>query len=102
MIVSPTAGGGRCAPRCGRPGAPRPGRQTGYGAGYRLYEAGDGGWVALVVPDAEGWARLRALPGAGALPAAYAPLRHGAGDADAAVAEGVLEAVFATAGADEG
>ncbi|HKY67263.1 MAG TPA: CoA transferase, partial [Acidimicrobiales bacterium] len=33
--------------------------------------------------------------------AAYAPLRHGAGDADAAAAEGVLEAVFATAGADE-
>jgi crotonobetainyl-CoA:carnitine CoA-transferase CaiB-like acyl-CoA transferase len=36
--------------------------QTGYGPGYRLYEAGDDGWLALVVPDPEAWARLRSLP----------------------------------------
>ncbi|MEX5631785.1 CaiB/BaiF CoA-transferase family protein [Parafrankia sp. FMc2] len=75
------------------------GRQTGYGPGYRLYEAADGAWFALVVPDEAGWSRLRALPGAGELPAAYAPLRGGADGRDALArqAEAVLEQAFATA-----
>jgi crotonobetainyl-CoA:carnitine CoA-transferase CaiB-like acyl-CoA transferase len=71
--------------------------QTGYGPGYRLYEAGDGGWLALVLPDAEAWARLRALPEAASLPATYAPLRGGPDDAGARAAEAVLEAAFASA-----
>ena len=25
-------------------------QQTGYGPGYRIYECGDGDWVALVLP----------------------------------------------------
>ncbi|MFA1546252.1 CoA transferase [Actinomadura chokoriensis] len=72
-------------------------RQTGYGPGYRIYEGGDGGWFALVVPDPEGWRRLAALPEARGLPAGYAPLRGGAADAAAREAEAVLEAAFATA-----
>jgi crotonobetainyl-CoA:carnitine CoA-transferase CaiB-like acyl-CoA transferase len=75
--------------------------QTGYGPGYRLYPAGDGDWLALVVPDPEAWARLRALPEAADLPAAYAPLRRGPDDPAARQAEVVLEAAFATAGAAE-
>ncbi len=51
------------------------GAQTGYGPGYRIYECGDGEWLALVVPDEESWRRLRALPEMAALPATYAPLR---------------------------
>ncbi|MFC5753898.1 CaiB/BaiF CoA-transferase family protein [Actinomadura rugatobispora] len=76
-------------------------RQTGYGPGYRLYEGGDGGWFALVVPDEEGWRRLASLPGAGALPAEYTPLRGGADDARARRAETVLETAFASAPAAE-
>ena len=56
-------------------------RQTGYGPGYRIFEAADGNWLALVVPDHDGWGRLRALPGCEALPAAYVPLRRGLDDA---------------------
>jgi crotonobetainyl-CoA:carnitine CoA-transferase CaiB-like acyl-CoA transferase len=68
--------------------------QTGYGPGYRLYEAGDGQWFALVVPDPSAWDRLRALPEAALLPAAYVPLRGGATDVDALEAEKVLETAF--------
>jgi crotonobetainyl-CoA:carnitine CoA-transferase CaiB-like acyl-CoA transferase len=74
--------------------------QTGYGPGYRLYRAGDDRWLALVVPDADAWARLRALPEAAGLPAAYVPLRRaddGEVDTEAAVAEAALEAAFAAA-----
>ncbi len=73
--------------------------QTGYGPGYRLYRAGDGDWLAIVVPDPEAWARLGALPEAAGLPTTYAPLRGGPDDAAARGAEAVLEAAFATAGA---
>jgi crotonobetainyl-CoA:carnitine CoA-transferase CaiB-like acyl-CoA transferase len=75
--------------------------QTGYGPGYRIYEGADGGWFALVLPDPAAWERVRALPEATALPAAYAPLRGGADDAVARQAEAVLERVFATAPAAE-
>ena len=35
--------------------------QRGYGAAYRLYQGADGAWFALAVPDADAWARLRAV-----------------------------------------
>ncbi|WP_106398775.1 CoA transferase [Actinocorallia populi] len=81
-----------------RDGEPVPGpgldaEQTGYGPGYRIYEAGDGAWFALVVPDADGWRRLGSE--VGELPETYAPLRGGAADAAAREAEAVLEAAFA-------
>jgi crotonobetainyl-CoA:carnitine CoA-transferase CaiB-like acyl-CoA transferase len=50
-----------------------------------------------VVPDPEAWARLRSLPEAASLPAAYTPLRGGADEAAALEAEAVLEAAFASA-----
>jgi crotonobetainyl-CoA:carnitine CoA-transferase CaiB-like acyl-CoA transferase len=75
--------------------------QTGYGPGYRIYQAGDGGWFALVVPDDVAWRGLAALPGAGSLPSAYAPLRAGPDDAAARQAEAVLEKLFADAPAAE-
>ena len=75
--------------------------QTGYGPGYRIYRASDGGWLALVLPDERSWRQLRAMPGAGALPAAYTPLRGGAEDVSARRAERVLEGAFATAPAGD-
>jgi crotonobetainyl-CoA:carnitine CoA-transferase CaiB-like acyl-CoA transferase len=72
-------------------------QQTGYGPGYRIYRGSDGHWLALVVPDTTAWQRLAALPEAASLPAAYAPLRGGAGDAVARQAETVLETAFAMA-----
>jgi crotonobetainyl-CoA:carnitine CoA-transferase CaiB-like acyl-CoA transferase len=71
--------------------------QTGYGPGYRIYECRDGRWLALVLPDPESWARLRALPDVASLPAEYAPLRGGPLDPEAREAERVLERAFATA-----
>ncbi|HXY92162.1 MAG TPA: CoA transferase [Acidimicrobiia bacterium] len=77
------------------------GAQSGYGPGYRIYECGDGNWVALVLPDPQSWARVRALPGARTLPPEYAPLRGGQDDARAREAEAVLVGVFATAAASD-
>ena len=51
------------------------GDQRGYGAAYRLYEGADGEWFALAVPDAEAWARLRAVVDIDALPLSPPPLR---------------------------
>jgi crotonobetainyl-CoA:carnitine CoA-transferase CaiB-like acyl-CoA transferase len=34
------------------------GQQTGYGAGYRIYQGSDGEWFALVVPHPDAWACL--------------------------------------------
>ena len=86
------------------PGPTLDGAQTGYGPGYRIYECGDGEWLALVVPDSASWAALRSVVGIDALPEAYVPLRSGAeagsaaGDHTGAVeAETVLEKAFATA-----
>jgi crotonobetainyl-CoA:carnitine CoA-transferase CaiB-like acyl-CoA transferase len=75
-------------------------QQTGYGPGYRLYECGDGRWIAVVVPDRESWARLRTLPGAAELPHEYVPLGGGAVEAAARRAATVLERVFAAAPAE--
>jgi crotonobetainyl-CoA:carnitine CoA-transferase CaiB-like acyl-CoA transferase len=69
--------------------------QTGYGPGYRLYRCAGDTWLAVVVPDPDAWEALRAL--APDLPAAYAPLRGGATDADARAAEAVLERAFTAA-----
>jgi crotonobetainyl-CoA:carnitine CoA-transferase CaiB-like acyl-CoA transferase len=70
-------------------------QQTGYGPGYRIYQAGDGRWLALVVPDEESWLRLRALPGLSHLADEYIPLRRGPDDPVAAAAEDLLSAAFA-------
>jgi len=70
--------------------------QTGYGPGYRLYRAGDGGWLALVLESRESWARLRSHPGFDALPEAYVPRRDGPEHALALEAEAVLEKAFAS------
>ncbi len=69
--------------------------QTGYGPGYRIYQGGDGRWLALVVPDPAAWARLRTRPELAALPVAYSPLRSRADDAEAGRAEEILAAAFA-------
>ena len=72
--------------------------QTGYGPGYRIYEAGDGGGSRSCVPDAGVVAALRVAPrGGGAARRPTRPLRGGADDADAPEAEAVLEPAFATA-----
>ncbi len=68
--------------------------QTGYGPGYRIYECNDGNWLALVIPDAGAWTRLRAFPETAELPDAYVPLRGGAHDDAARRAETVLERAF--------
>jgi crotonobetainyl-CoA:carnitine CoA-transferase CaiB-like acyl-CoA transferase len=71
--------------------------QTGYGPGYRLYRAQDGEWFALVLPNADAWAK--ASETAGIESATYAPLRGGEDDADARAAEQRFAAAFATASA---
>jgi crotonobetainyl-CoA:carnitine CoA-transferase CaiB-like acyl-CoA transferase len=75
--------------------------QTGYGPGYRIYQCRDGGWIALVLPDAESWARVRALTELALLPPEYAPLRGGSLDATARDAERVLERGFSSGPAAE-
>ena len=77
------------------------GAQTGYGPGYRIYQAGDGGWIALVVPEPAGWQALRSLPGLETLPAGYHPLRRSPDDRVARRAEEVISAAFAGAPAGE-
>ncbi|HEX4289964.1 MAG TPA: CoA transferase, partial [Trebonia sp.] len=54
--------------------------QTGYGAAYRIYQAGDGAWLALAVPDARAWDRLRAVMRLAGLPSAPPALRTDGGD----------------------
>ncbi|MBL7493464.1 CoA transferase [Frankia sp. AgB1.9] len=97
--------------------------QTGYGAAYRLYQAADGGWLALAVPDAAAWRRLRdalqaglavasdsgsarlatagqPAPSLSGLPADPPPLRTTPGDRQPA--EEILEAAFAASGTAAG
>jgi crotonobetainyl-CoA:carnitine CoA-transferase CaiB-like acyl-CoA transferase len=69
--------------------------QTGYGAAYRIYRCADGAWLALAVPDAAAWARLRRMLDVGALPLEPPPLRTGGGAPQAA--ERLLEQAFAAA-----
>ena len=66
--------------------------QTGYGATYRIYQARDGAWLAVVVPDGPTWARLRAVVQAEGLPDAPPPLRLQAGERQPA--EVLLEEAF--------
>jgi crotonobetainyl-CoA:carnitine CoA-transferase CaiB-like acyl-CoA transferase len=77
--------------------------QHGYGAVYRLYQAGDGRWLALAVPDVAAWDRFRSVVrvtapgGAGrpeGLPSTPPPLRT-SGSAPQPEEE-VLEAIFRT------
>jgi crotonobetainyl-CoA:carnitine CoA-transferase CaiB-like acyl-CoA transferase len=49
--------------------------QLGYGAAYRFYQAGDGRWLALAVPDTATWERLRQTVELPDLPAELPPLR---------------------------
>ena len=66
--------------------------QRGYGAAYRLYEGADAAWLALAVPDAAAWRRLRDLLGVDEVPAEPPPLRTKSGEPQPA--ELVLEAAF--------
>lgn len=68
--------------------------QTGYGPGYRIYECGDGTWLALVVPDAGAWRALGEL--VGELPDRYVPLRGGSDDGIAREAERVIATALAS------
>ena len=72
--------------------------QTGYGPGYRIYRAGDGGWVALVRARPGRLAAPAVATGGGGAardvrPPARRPRRR-----DRPAAEAVLEAALATAG----
>jgi crotonobetainyl-CoA:carnitine CoA-transferase CaiB-like acyl-CoA transferase len=68
--------------------------QTGYGAGYRIYECADGRWLAVVIADVEVWQRVASLPECGELPREYVPLRRGPDDEQAQRAEAVLQAAL--------
>jgi crotonobetainyl-CoA:carnitine CoA-transferase CaiB-like acyl-CoA transferase len=68
-------------------------QQNGYGAAYRIYCCADGAWLALAVPDAAAWARLRVLVDPD-LPVAPPPLRTSGGEPQPA--ERLLEAAFRT------
>jgi crotonobetainyl-CoA:carnitine CoA-transferase CaiB-like acyl-CoA transferase len=68
--------------------------QTGYGAAYRIYQAGDGAWLALAVPDARAWDRVRTVVGPIALPDAPPALRTEGGEPQPE--EVLLERAFAT------
>ncbi|SEP10542.1 CoA transferase [Trujillonella endophytica] len=49
--------------------------ETGYGAAYRIYRAGDGAWFALAAPDAAAWSALRRVVGVEGLSECPPPLR---------------------------
>jgi crotonobetainyl-CoA:carnitine CoA-transferase CaiB-like acyl-CoA transferase len=70
------------------------GEQTGYGAVYRIYRCSDEAWLALAVPDAPAWTRLRAVMHVGGLPTHPPPLRTRGGDRQPA--ERMLEEAFST------
>ena len=67
--------------------------QCGYGAAYRLYRAGDGGWFALAVPDEGAWTRLCAVVSIDGLPASPPPLRSRL-DEERQPEEALLEEAF--------
>jgi crotonobetainyl-CoA:carnitine CoA-transferase CaiB-like acyl-CoA transferase len=66
--------------------------QTGYGAAYRIYQAADGAWLAIAIPDAPTWSRLGEVVRAGGLPAEPPPLRTRPGERQPA--EVLLEEAF--------
>ncbi len=68
--------------------------QTGYGAAYRIYRAGDGAWLALAIPDAGTWERLGAVVDLAELGDVPPPLRRRAGERQPA--EVLLEEAFGT------
>jgi len=74
-------------------------RQTGYGAAYRIYQARDGHWLALAIPDSAAWDRLCQLLGREDLPPSPPALRTRRGEQQHA--EQVLEQVFSTKDAAE-
>jgi len=67
--------------------------QCGYGAAYRLYRAGDGGWFALAIPDERVWARLCEVVAIDGLPASPPPLRTQL-EEEPQTAEALLEDAF--------
>jgi crotonobetainyl-CoA:carnitine CoA-transferase CaiB-like acyl-CoA transferase len=69
--------------------------QTGYGAAYRIYQAADGTWLALAVPDTEVWQRLADVVGVD-LPLLPPPLRTRPRLEAQGAEEAVLERAFAT------
>jgi len=73
--------------------------QTGYGAAYRLYEGGDGSWLALAVSDTQAWTRLLSVVGAEALPEEPPALRSD--DGLPQPSETILEKAFSTKPAAE-
>ena len=68
--------------------------QTGYGAAYRIYQAGDGAWLALAISDATAWERLREVVGLPALAESPPPLRLRSDDREPS--EVLLEEAFRT------
>ena len=66
--------------------------QRGYGACYRLYQGADGGWLALAVPDAVTWDRLRHAVRVPGLPSSPPPLRIRPGERQPE--EEILEVAF--------
>ena len=73
------------------------GRQTGYGAAYRIYQAGDGAWFAVAVPDAPTWTRLGEVAHADGLPPGPPPLRTQPDEVQPA--EKILQDAFRAKGA---
>jgi crotonobetainyl-CoA:carnitine CoA-transferase CaiB-like acyl-CoA transferase len=71
--------------------------QTGYGAAYRIYQAGDGAWLAVAVPDVATWTRLGEVAHADGLPPEPPPLRTRPDELQPA--EKILEDAFRVKGA---
>jgi crotonobetainyl-CoA:carnitine CoA-transferase CaiB-like acyl-CoA transferase len=71
--------------------------QTGYGAAYRIYQAGDGAWFAIAIPDVPTWTRLGQVAHADGLPLEPPPLRTQPDELQPA--EKILEDAFRAKGA---
>jgi crotonobetainyl-CoA:carnitine CoA-transferase CaiB-like acyl-CoA transferase len=74
--------------------------QTGYGPGYRIHEAADGEWLAVVIPDSDAWKAAAEVLNID-LPDAYIPLRTGEDDVAAEEAEKLITGAIASRPADE-
>jgi crotonobetainyl-CoA:carnitine CoA-transferase CaiB-like acyl-CoA transferase len=71
--------------------------QTGYGAAYRIYQAGDGAWFAIAIPDGPTWTRLVEVAHADGLPPGPPPLRTQPDEVQPA--EKILQDAFRAKGA---